>query len=288
MPSHIFSMVGMWQESIKSNWDALGVAKNYVHAMDFMVYAHLQLAQDDAAKRLLEESAALYKTQAPAATLTPTGGVLGIHTAFAAIPARYAIERGSWAEAAALQPRPSTPAADAITHFTRAMGAARQGDVNSARKDIEQLESLKNTLAKAKQKYWADQVEIQRRAAAAWLAHAEGKNNEALKLMRSAAALEDSSEKHVAMENRLWPMRELLGEMLLQLIEPAQALKEFEASFKAAPNRFRGYYGAAKAAERVGDQKKARNHYEKLVELSKQADADRPELLEAKAFLAKK
>jgi Tfp pilus assembly protein PilF len=106
--------------------------------------------------------------------------------------------------------------------------------------------------------------------------------------MRSAAALEDSSEKHVAMENRLWPMRELLGEMLLQLIEPAQALKEFEASFKAAPNRFRGYYGAAKAAERVGDQKKARNHYEKLVELSKQADADRPELLEAKAFLAKK
>jgi tetratricopeptide (TPR) repeat protein len=256
--------------------------------MDFMVYAHLQLAQDGEAKRLVEESAALYKTQAPTAQLAPTGGVLAVHTAFAAIPARYAIERSAWADAATLQPRPSTPAADAITYFTRAMGAVRQGDPNSARKDIEQLESLKNTLTTAKQKYWADQVEIQRRAAAAWLAQAEGKKNEALKLMRSAAALEDSSEKHVAMENRLWPMRELLGEMLLQQNEPAQALKEFEASFKAAPNRFRGYYGAAKAAERVGDQKKARSHYEKLVELSKQADADRPELREAKTFLAEK
>ena len=180
-----------------------------------------------------------------------------MHTAFAAIPVRHAIERGAWADAAALQPRPSTPAADAVTHFVRAMGAVRQGDVNSARKDIEQLESLKNTLTKSKQKYWVDQVEIQRRAAVAWVAQAEGKNNEALKLMRSAAALEDTSEKHVAMENRLWPMRELLGEMLLQLKDPAQALKEFETSFKAAPNRFRGYYGAAKAAEQLGDQKKS-------------------------------
>ena len=288
MPSHVFSMLGMWQESIKSNREALGVAKNYVHAMDFMVYAHLQLAQDGEAKRLLEESAALYKTQAPTAELTPTGGVLTVHTAFAAIPARYAIERGAWADAAALQPRPSTPAADAITYFTRAMGSVRNGNVNSARKDIEQLESAKNTLTKSKQKYWADQVEIQRRAAAAWVAQAEGKKNEALKLMRSAAALEDASEKHVAMENRLWPMRELLGELLLQMNEPAQALKEFEASFKAAPNRFRGYYGAAKAAERLGDQKKKRSYYEKLVELCRQADGERPELAEAKAFLAKK
>ena len=168
------------------------------------------------------------------------------------------------------------------------MGAVRQGDLNSARKDIDQLEALKNTLIKSKQKYWADQVEIQRRAAAAWVAQAEGKNNEALKLMRSAAALEDTSEKHVAMENRLWPMRELLGEMLLQLKDPAQALKEFETSFKAAPNRFRGYYGAAKAAEQLGDQKKSRIYYEKLVELCRQADSERPELVEAKKFLAMK
>ena len=288
MPSHVFSMLGMWQESIKSNKEALGVAKNYVHAMDFMVYAYLQGAQDGEAKRLLEESAALYKAQAPTAELTPTGGVLTVHTAFAAIPARYAIERGAWADAAALQPRPSTPAADAITYFTRAMGAVRSGNAGAARKDIEQLETLRNSLNTAKQKYWADQVEIQRRAATAWVAHAEGNKNEALKLMRSAAALEDASEKQPAMENRLWPMRELLAEMLLQINEPAQALKEFEASFKAAPNRLRGFYGAAKAAERVGDQKKAKTYYEKLVALCKQADGQRPELAEAQAFLAKK
>jgi tetratricopeptide (TPR) repeat protein len=281
-------MLGMWQESIKSNREALGVAKNYVHAIDFMVYAHLQLAQDNEAKRLLEESAALYKTQAPTANLTPTGGVLTVHTAFAAIPARYAIERGAWAEAAALEPRPSTPAADAITYFVRAMGSVRKGDVDRARKDMEQLAALKNMLMKTKQKYWADQVEIQRRAAAAWMAQAEGKKDEALKLMRSAAGLEDASEKHVAMENRLWPMRELLGEMLLQANQPAQALKEFEATFKTAPNRFRGYYGAAKAAERLSDQKKTRTYYEKLVELCRHADSERAELVEAKAFLANK
>ena len=288
MPSHIFSMLGMWQDSIKSNQEALGVAKNYVHAMDFMVYAHLQGAQDGEAKRLVDESAVLLKTAAPTAELTPTGGVLTVHTAFAAIPARYTIERGAWADAAALQPRPSTPAADAITYFVRAMGAARKGDVVSAQKDIVQLQSLKDTLLKTKQEYWADQVEIQRRAAVAWVAHAEGEKAEALKSMRSAADLEDASEKHVAMENRLWPMRELLGELLLETNEPAQALKEFEASFKASPNRFRGFYGAAKAAERSGDQKNARSYYEKLVELCRQADAGRPELAEAKAFLAKK
>ena len=153
-------MLGLWQESIKSNKEALGVAKNYVHAMDFMVYAYLQGAQDAEAKRLLEESAALYKAQAPTAELTPTGGVLTVHTAFAAIPARYAIERGAWADAAALQPRPSTPAADAITYFTRAMGAVRSGNAGAARKEIEQLETLRNSLNTAKQKYWADQVEI--------------------------------------------------------------------------------------------------------------------------------
>lgn len=288
MPSHVFSMLGMWQDSIKSNREALGIAKNYVHAMDFMVYAYLQQAQDGEAKRLLEESTAVYKSQPPTAELTPTGGVLTVHTAFAAIPARYTIERGAWADAASLPPRPSTPAADAITYFTRAMGAVRSGDVNAARKEIEQLESLKNTLTTTKQKYWADQVEIQRRAATAWVAQAEGKKDEAVKSMRSAADLEDASEKHVAMENRLWPMRELLGEMLLELNRPAEALKQFEASLKTAPNRFRGYYGVAKAAERSGQKGQARTYYAKLVELCRPADSERPELAEAKAFLRNK
>jgi tetratricopeptide (TPR) repeat protein len=288
MPSHVFSMLGMWQESIQSNRAALAVAKAYVHAMDFMVYAYLQGAQDGEAKRVVEESSALQKPQAPPTERTPTGGVLAVHTAFAAIPARYAIERGAWAEAQVLQVRPTYPAADAITYFTRAMGAVRSGDLTSARKDIEQLRSLKEVLGQSKDDYWAEQVEIQRLAAEAWMASAEGKKEEALQLMRAAADREDASEKHVAMENRLWPMRELLGELLLGLNDPAQALQEFEASFQAAPNRFHGFYGAAKAAERLGDREKARTYYEKLMTLCNQADTARPQLTEAKAFLAKK
>ena len=151
-----------------------------------------------------------------------------------------------------------------------------------------QLQSLRATLKQAQDVYWAEQVEIQRLAAEAWTAHAAGQTNEALKLMRAAADLEDASEKHVAMENRLWPMRELLGELLLALKQPAEALRAFELSFKAAPNRFRGFYGAARAAEQLGNRAQAGRYYEKLVTLSSLADSDRPELTEAKAFLARK
>ena len=288
MPSHVFSMLGMWQESIRSNQASLRAAKTYVHAMDFMVYAYLQGAQDREAKRLVEESRALQGTQAPPEAHSPTGGVLAVHTAFAAIPARYALERGQWAEARALQLRPAYPAADAMTYFARAMGAARSGDVAGARKQIEHLRALRDALKQAQEHYWTEQVEIQRLAAEAWTVHAAGKNSEALKLMHAAADLEDASEKHVAMENRLWPMRELLGELLLALKQPAQALGAFEQSFKSAPNRFRGFYGAAKAAERLGDRAQARQYYEKLVALSSHADSNRPALTEARTFIAAK
>jgi tetratricopeptide (TPR) repeat protein len=288
MPSHVFSMLGMWQESIRSNQASLRAAKTYVHAMDFMEYAYLQGAQDREAQRLVEESSALRGTQSPSLAHSPTGAILAVHTAFAAIPARYALERGRWTEARVLPIRPAYPAADAITHFARAMGAARSGDVSSARRDIEHLWSLRDKLTQTQDPYWAAQVEIQRLAAEAWTAHAAGKSNEALKLMRAAADLEDGSEKHVAMENRLWPMRELLGELLLARNRPAEALREFELSFKAAPNRFRGFYGAAKAAETMGDRPRARSYYEKLVTLCSHADSERPELTEAKAFLARK
>jgi len=286
MPSHVFSMLGMWQESIRSNQASLRVARTYVHAMDFMTYAYLQGAQDREARRLVEESSALQETQAPPTAHSPTGAVLGVQTAFAAIPARYALERGRWDEARALRIRPTYPAADAITYFTRAMGAARSGDTAAARKEIEQLQLLRDTLQQSKDTYWSEQVEVQRLAASAWAAYAGGQKDEALKLMRAAADLEDASEKHVAMENRLWPMRELLGELLLALNRPAEALQAFELSFKVAPNRFRGFYGAAKAAERMGDRAQARRYFEKLVALSSVADSDRPELTEAKAFLA--
>jgi hypothetical protein len=287
MPSHIFSMLGMWEESIRSNRAALGVAKTYVHAVDFTVYAHLQQARDEAARALVEETAALLQTQAPAAELTPTAGILAVHTAFAAVPARYAIERGAWAEAAALPVRSSTPAADAVTHFARAMGAARGGNAAAARSDIERLEALRDTLTGTKQAYWAEQVEIQRLAATAWIAHAEGRPADALRSMQAAADREDASEKHVAMENRLWPMRELLGELLLELQQPARALAEFEVSLQAARNRFRGLYGAARAAELSGDRTRAREHYRVLVRLAGGADAgNRAEIRQARAFLS--
>jgi tetratricopeptide (TPR) repeat protein len=287
MPSHIFSMLGMWEESIRSNRAALGVAKTYVHAVDFTVYAHLQQAQDEAARALVDETAALLRTQAPAADLTPTAGILAVHTAFAAVPARYAIERGAWAEVAALPVRSTTPAADAVTHFARAMGAVRSGNATAARADIERLDALRETLTRSKQEYWAEQVEIQRLAATAWIALADGRSAEALRLMREAADREDASEKHVAMENRLWPMRELLGELLLELKQPALALPEFEASLQVARNRFRGLSGAARAAELSGNRPRAREYYRQLLTLAGGSDAaNRAELRQARAFVS--
>ena len=287
MPSHVYSMLGIWQDSIKSNQAALSVSKGYAHALDFMVYAYLQLAQDVDAKRGVERNTELQKTQSAAAA-NPTGAVLAGYTALAAIPARYAIERGAWGEAAGLEPLHSTPVADSITYFTRAMGSARSGDLQAAQKNIGQLQQIEDRLRQSKDDYWAQQAEIQRNAATAWVMFGEGKKEAALKLMSNAADLEDGSEKHVAMENRLWPMRELLGDMLLAANEPRLALKEYEASLQSARNRYRGFYGAAKAAERSGDLEKARTYYVKLLALCGDANTERPELAEAKKYLAQK
>jgi hypothetical protein len=248
------------------------------------------MAQDIEAKHGVDRNMELLKSQgaAGAAAANPTGAVLAGYTALAAIPARYAIERGAWTEAAGLQPVHSTPVADSITYFARAMGSARSGNLDAARKNIEQLKQIEEGLLQVKDDYWAQQVEIQRNAAIAWTAYAEGKKDAATKLMRTAADLEDGSEKHVAMENRLWPMRELLGDLLLEVNEPGLALKEYEASLQLARNRYRGFYGAAKAAQRSGDPGKARIYYEKLVVLCSKADTQRPELAEAKKYLAQK
>jgi hypothetical protein len=290
MPSHVYSMLGMWQDSIKANQRALDVFKGYAHALDFMVYAYLQMAQDVEAKHGVDRNSELLKSQgvSGAAAANPTGAVLAGYTALAAIPARYAIERGAWGEAAALEPLHSTPVADSITYFTRAMGSARSGDLQAAQKNIEQLQQIEDGLLKSKDDYWAQQVEIQRNAAAAWVMFGEGKKDAALKLMRTAADLEDGSEKHVAMENRLWPMRELLGDMLLAANKAGLALEEYEASLQSARNRYRGFYGAAKAAQSSGDQEKARSYFVKLLAQCSNADTQRPELAEAKKYLAQK
>jgi tetratricopeptide (TPR) repeat protein len=298
MPSHIFTRLGLWQESIQSNLGAVAASKEYaakahpgavyyehLHALDYLGYGYLQIAQDREAKTVLDELLTIQKVQPEAFQAA---------YAFAAIPARYALERRHWSEAAALTMHPSTfpwnrfPWAEAVTHFARAMGSARSGNVASARKEIEKLESLQEALTKAKDSYWAKQVDIQRRAATAWFLRAEDKNDEALKLMQSAADLEDSTDKHPVTPAPILPARELLGEMLLEMGNPAQALKHFEASHPVEPNRFRGLYGAAKAAQMSGDMEKARHYYAKLVSLCELADTDRPELKEAKAFLSKK
>jgi len=299
MPSHIFTRLGLWQESIDTNRASTEAAKdellethqqgigsyNALHAVDYMMYGYLQTGQDQEAKRILDEIKAIKKLDVenfPAAY------------AFAAIPARYALERGRWAEAAVLTLHPRDlawdrfPQAEAVLTFARGLGAARSGDVAGARKDLDRLQALREAMLATKQNYWAGQAEIQHRVVAAWIALAEGRSQEALELMRAAADLEDSTEKHPVTPGPLAPARELLGEMLLELNDPAQALTAFEASHRVEPNRFRGLYDAARAAELAGQREKARTYYEQLIALSEKSDGERPELKEAKAFLAQK
>jgi tetratricopeptide (TPR) repeat protein len=240
-----------------------------------MVYAYLQLGRDAEARRAIDEA-------------MKVGGITPRFVApyaMAAMPARYALERGAWKEAAMLQPTGSTfPFVEAITYFSRALGAVRSGDLAAARKDAEQLETLHKALLTAKNNYWATEVEIQRLAIGGWIALGEGKSEEALKLMRAAADLEDRNEKHIVTPARVVPARELLGEMLLELKQPQAALAEFEASQRREPNRFRNYSGAARSAELAGDRAKAVGYYQKLVALAKDADTARPELVSAKRF----
>jgi len=296
MPSHIYSMLGMWKPSIESNQVTLVAARAYAsknfpagvvltgepHSLDFMEYAYLQLGKDREAQGMVAEAAAITRANAPS---------IVVDAAVAAIPTRYALERGAWAEAAALHPRPSTyPYAEAVRLFGRAVGAARLGDpghVAQARADIEKMEELRaKYVAKPDQSYWSEQTEVLIEGASAWLSHAQRDDANAARLLGKAADLEDASEKHVAMENRLFPMREQLGYLLLELQEPQKALAHFEASLKSTPNRLRGLYGAAKAAERIGQMGIARDYFEKLRTLTAEANGERTEIAEARAFLA--
>ena len=249
------------------------------HSMDFLTNAYMQLAQDGKAAALLEPYRAVTE---------PPPLIYVFHTGFAAAFVRYAFDRGAWAEAAAL-PVPQTPypQAEAISWFGRAVGAARSGDPAAAKVDLEQIRSLGGKLAEAGNAYWAEQVKAQDMAAAAWIALAEGRRDEAVRLMRAAAELEDRTEKSIAMENRLSPMHELLGEMLLAVGEPAAALHEFEVSLQIAPNRYRSIAGAAKAAAGIQDGDAMRVWNERLLQLTSDADTERPEMAAARAFLAR-
>ncbi len=279
MPSHTFTRVGDWEASIATNIRSREVSvktntiQEALHASDYMAYAYLQTAQDRAAKQVWDRAQEISRSH---------GG--GNAWAMAAIPARYAIERDDWAAAKALEVHadPSTPYVEAITHFVRALGFARSGDAASARKEIAELERLRNSETQMKDAYWAEQVEIQRLGASAWTARAEGENDEALSLMRSASQREDATEKAAVTPGPLKPAREQLGEMLVLGGQPAQALKEFEETLTREPRRFRAVYGAAHAAQLSGDRAKARSYYQQLVEICKSGDTERPELKEAR------
>jgi tetratricopeptide (TPR) repeat protein len=297
MPSHIFTRLGYWQESIETNRASVTAAKdelrqarleagsyNALHAMDYITYAALQLAKDREARAVYDEVRRIEKvdTEHFAAAF-----------AFTAIPARYTLERRQWAEAAELTLHPRSlswqkfPQAESILVFARGLGAARGGNVAGAKTEVARLEALRDRMSAAKNTYWAEQSEIQRLAVSGWIARAEKRNDEALKLLRAAADLESRTEKHPVTPGAIQPAREMLGELLVELGQETQALAEFEASLRTDPNRFHGLAGAAHAAKLAGNRDKARLYYQQLLVLAKDADSERRELKEAKEYLAK-
>jgi tetratricopeptide (TPR) repeat protein len=299
MPSHIFTRLGFWQEAIRSNLDAHSAARAYatrhhlvdawdeqLHAMDYLAYAYLQGAQDKKALGVLNELNNLRQIEPM---------TFKVAYAVSAIPARYALERRAWKEAASLPLSPTGIPnfpwdkfrwAESHIHFARAIGAVRLGDLALARKEIDELRAEQSSLAMMRGDYdWAKQVEIKIQVAVGWVALAEGKKEEALRIMRAAADLDDATEKHPVTPGTLLPAREQLGEMLLEVKEPKAALTEFGTALRSAPNRFNALVGAARAAKSSGDQKKASTYYSRLREVCRLADSPRTELDEAKKFL---
>jgi tetratricopeptide (TPR) repeat protein len=291
MPSHTFTRVGYWKESVESNIasEETALKQNVIgealHAMDYQIYAYLQMAQDRKALAVAERMPAVLAKWDPAAFNGAATGFAGGYAA-AAIPARYALERGDWSGAAALQPRETRfHHVDAITHFARALGAARSGKPADARVDLDRLAGLRDKLKEMKDSYWSEQVDIQHRVAGAWVAYAQGKKTEAIQALQAAADAEDATDKSAVSPGPLAPARELLGEMLLEMGDAKAALVAFEATMKKEPGRFRGAYGAARAAAAAGERAKARAHYQTLLEIARSAESERPELQHARAFV---
>ena len=288
MPSHIFSRTGFWKESIESNTRARAVSKldrEVFHALDYMMYASLQLGRDAEGKQWLDFIAGIKK---------PNEQVRQVAYASAAMPARFALERGDWATAALLELHPvkgdfawqNFPEAEAVNAFARGVGAARSGNAEAARHELTRLAELRKSMVAQKKDYWAEQADIQVAAISAWIDRAEGRNENAVRNLRAAADHEDKTEKHIMMPGWVIPVREMLGELLVELGQPAPALIAFEQSQKTDPNRFRNLYGAARAAELAGNREKARQYYARLLEQLGDATADRAEIKRAKQFVA--
>jgi tetratricopeptide (TPR) repeat protein len=295
MPSHIFTRLGMWQQSIDSNRAANAAALAYVrksvgpegfdsetvHTMDYLEYAYLQTGQDGRAKDVVDELISFHQS---------AGANLPTAYAVAAIPVRFALERRDWQAAASLSapaigfPLDGFPWAEAMISFGRALGDARTGNIAGAQTEIAQLQSLEDKL-KGKDTYWANQIEVQRLGASGILAHVQGDDTKAVEQVRAAADLEATMDKHPATPSPVLPARELLADLLLELNQPDAASKEYKEVLHTDPNRFRSILGTARAAKQSGDAAAAHDAYQKLVALSKQVTSERPELAEAKAYL---
>jgi tetratricopeptide (TPR) repeat protein len=293
MASHIFIRLGLWADSIDWNMRSAAAAKrhssggmmslHYTHAMDYLMYAYLQRSQDKMAETVLQQINTVGNYQDSFAS------AYGI----AAAQARYYLERRQWTDAAALPIRTHStfpwdkyPWFESITYFARGLGAIRSGDTAAAQKAIETLDTFYEHSVNAGQDYWSVQVDVQRKTLAAWIAFAAGEKEQALRIMRQAAVLEDSVDKHPVTPGAVLPARELLGDILVLLDKPNEAIDAYEASLEISPNRFNSLYGAGYAAELTGDQPKAKSYYSKLVQLTTGVDSDRPRIRQAKAFLS--
>jgi tetratricopeptide (TPR) repeat protein len=294
MPSHIFTRLGLWEESIEWNKRSAAsalkyphngaVSGHYFHALDYLAYAYLQTAQDKKAEEVFDKLRAL---KGPLQNDPATAYVL------AAVPARYYLERQQWSEAAKLEsiqaadfPWDRFPQFEAITHFARALGAARSGDLSAAQKHLNELASLRDRiLPNNLRAYWTIQTDIQQTSAKAWLEFQQDKPDQALKTMQSAVDMEASTYKHPITPGQVLPARELLADLLLELNRPEEALAEYQTSLKRTPNRFNSLFGAGRASEVMGDQENAASYYGKLVEVAGHAESTRDALEHAKAFL---
>jgi hypothetical protein len=289
MPSHIFTRVGLWKESIESNRASADNAKtstpNRLHAYDYMAYANLQMGRDQAASAVVAE---MKKVEKPADNFAVAFGL-------AAIPARMALERAAWSEAAKLDLYPAReaypwdkhPHAEALNAYARGVGAARSRDVAAARAEHQRLIALRDRCKDLKLGYWVDQLDIQAEAVSGLAALAEGKQQEGMDLLRKAAAREDATEKHPVTPGPLIPARELLAQALLDQGDAAGAMKEFETVLVREPNRYRPLLGAAMAADKAGDKGRAKQHYTSLLQVADGADPARGELVAARKFIGR-
>ncbi len=290
MPSHTFTRTGYWQESIDANIKAAASARREgqtaeeLHATDYEIYAYLQTGQDQAAKKIVDGLPEIAKRFDPRVVISGAGGPSVGYFALAAIPARFALERQDWKSATQLALRETPfPYTEAITWFAHGYGAARLRRPTEAAESAKALQNIQQRLVQAGENYWALQVQIQQLEVQAWAAFAASKKEEALQLMKSAAELEDGTEKSAVTPGPLAPARELLGEMLLEINDPAQALQQFEATLKKEPGRFRALYGAAHAAQLSGNPTATQKYFLELQKVCTRADQPgRAELAEAR------